>query len=161
VNAISGVVVQIVRVSWTKASRGGEGAAVRNATPPGVVLPEAWTPTSFHQVIYDEADGFRPRSRSVPLESLDDRIRIDLREGAPVARVDPPFGFTYRGHHPTVPLRHGRWVRWLQNARWTSATGHGDWRYTTESVNIAVGPVEPDVFCGAPGKVIDERVSLR
>lgn len=158
---MSAVVIQIVRVSWTKASRGGEAAAVRNASPLGVALPGELTTTSFHRVVFDETDTFTPRGRCIPLEELDDRIRLDIRNAVPVVRVDPLFGFTYRGYHPSVPLHPGRWVRWLQNARWTSATGHGDRRYTTETVNIAIAPVEPDVFLGEPGKVIDERVSLR
>ncbi|RPF22245.1 hypothetical protein [Myceligenerans xiligouense] len=160
-SAIADVVIQIVRVSWTKASRGAEGAAARRAAPLGLVLPDELTTASFHQVVFDETDAFTPESRRLPSELLDDRIRIDIHDAGPVVRVGPLFGFTYRGYHPSVRLRPGRWVRWLQNARWTSATGHGDWRYTAETVNVAIAPVELGVFMGEPDKVIDERVSLR
>jgi hypothetical protein len=160
-SAVVDVVIQIVRVSWTKASRGGEGAAARSATPLGLALPGALTTASFHQVVFDETDAFTPQSRCLPSELLDGRIRIDAHGAGPVVRVGPLFGFTYCGYHPSVRLRPGRWVRWLQNARWTSAAGHGDWHYTAETVNIAVAPVEPGVFMGEPDKVIDERASLR
>lgn len=117
---------------------------------------------TFHHVVFDEADDFTPRSRCIPLEWLDDRIRLTERESNAFAQVGAlPFGFTQRGNSPTVPLRPGRWVRWLQNARWSSATGHGDWHYTAETVNIALGSVESAVFAGDPGKAIDERVALR
>lgn len=155
------VVIQVLCVTWSKASRGGEGAVARSATPLGLALPGELTAASFHQVVFDEIGAFAPRSRCIPLEQLDDRIHVDTHSAVPVVRVGPLFGFSYRGHHPLVPLHPTRWVRWMQNARWTSATGHGDWRYTTEILNIAVAPVESDVFLGEPGKLIDQRVSLR
>lgn len=155
------VVIQVLCVTWSKASRGGEGAVARSATPLGLALPGELTAASFHQVVFDEIGEFTPRSQCLPLEQLDDRIHIDTHDTVPVVRVGPLFGFGYRGYRPPVPLYPTRWIRWMQNSRWTSVTGHGDWRYTTEIVNIAVARVKPDVFLGEPGKLIDERVSLR
>ncbi|MGW2090658.1 hypothetical protein [Promicromonospora sukumoe] len=161
-NEATNVVVQIIRVSWTKESRGGPGAQARNAVADGVRLPETWTPGSFHQVIHAEVDGFQPRSTCMPLARLDDRIQIDASEDGLRVRVHPlSLGLTYRGFHPRVQLRPGRTVRWLQNARWSSATGHGDWHYEAEAVNIAHGPAEHEMFDGPPDKVVDERMHLR
>lgn len=161
-NEATNVAVQIIRVLWTQESRGGPGAEMRNAVANGMSLPTTWAPASFHQVIYGEADGFKPHSACVPLARLDDRVQIDASDDGLWVRVHPlRLGLTYRGFHPRVQVRPGRTVRWLQNARRISATGHGDWYYEAEAVNIAHGPVDREVFDGPPDKIVDERMHLR
>ncbi|MFD7026104.1 hypothetical protein [Promicromonospora sukumoe] len=161
-NDATNVVVQIIRVSWTKESRGGPGAQARNAVAEGMQLPATWTPGSFHQVTHAEVDGYQPRSTCMPLARLDDRIQTVVSEEALWVQVHPLcLGLAYRGFHPRVRVRPGRTVRWLQNARWSTATGHGDRHYEAEAVNIAHWPAEHEVFDGPPDKIVDERMHLR
>lgn len=53
------IVVQRVRTSWTKASRGGAGAAMRSAAPTTFPLPTGLT-SALHDVSMQEADLFVP-----------------------------------------------------------------------------------------------------
>src|SRR5918911_4645612 len=61
------ILVQAICVQWTKASRGGSGAARRNAIPEAFPLP-AQLPTSprstylLHSVFVAEQDGFEVRA---------------------------------------------------------------------------------------------------
>jgi uncharacterized protein YbdZ (MbtH family) len=55
------IVVQWVRTSWTKRSRGGVAATRRNAVPVGFELP-AVSPPLVHEVVMGEHDDFQPRS---------------------------------------------------------------------------------------------------
>ncbi|MFF3334146.1 hypothetical protein ACFYWX_32135 [Streptomyces sp. NPDC002888] len=64
------VTVQWVRTSWTKQSRGGAAAALRNAAPVGFVLPHGVAPLA-HTVRMQERDDFTlfalpPRRRRPP-----------------------------------------------------------------------------------------------
>jgi hypothetical protein len=53
------VVVQGVRTSWTKRSRGEPVAARRNAAPAAFPLPPV-QPPFVHEVLMGEHDGFQP-----------------------------------------------------------------------------------------------------
>lgn len=53
------VVAQWVQTSWTKRSRGGSTAAVRNVAPVGFALPVRRYPV-VHKVLMDEAHEFEP-----------------------------------------------------------------------------------------------------
>lgn len=64
VAAAGTIVVQAIRVAWTKATRGSQGGTVRNSLPRALPLPEAIPPSSepayfTNLVIYDEEDAFR------------------------------------------------------------------------------------------------------
>jgi hypothetical protein len=53
----------------------------------------------------------------------------------------------------------GSWLRWQINYR--SPTGFdGQWIYHLHTINIAAGPVAPDVFLGVPDRYISELASL-
>jgi hypothetical protein len=80
------VVAQWVRTSWTKRSRGGPAAAVRNAVPVGFVLPVRRCPV-VHEVVMDEAHESEPRASlrdgqpdrtGVLLKESNGRLRVEL-----------------------------------------------------------------------------------
>lgn len=62
------VVVQRIVTSWTKRSRGGALAALRNRTPEALVLPKALVATSarclHHDVWFEERDAFNERAET-------------------------------------------------------------------------------------------------
>ncbi|MEV5764536.1 hypothetical protein AB0L34_08175 [Micromonospora sp. NPDC052213] len=157
------VTAQWVRTSWTKRSRGGPPAALRNAAPVGFVLPTLRCP-AVHEVSMDEARGFEPRESSrdgqpdradVLLKEIDGRLRVEL--------AVTPWGMPRRWRRPpAVWLRRGEWVRWQINYRfsWPMARG-GAWSYRMDTLNLAYGPTTVDVFTGNPTRLVDERGLLR
>ncbi|MFD5572676.1 hypothetical protein [Streptomyces cadmiisoli] len=155
------ITVQWIKTSWTKQSRGGEGAARRNEAPTSFVLPQV-SPGSAHFVQMSERDGFEPRPSQkgfreigVNLRDEGDRLRV-------LARVEPIFGLPPRPRRPpAVRLLSGQWVRWQLNYRFTSALGIRGWSYWLDTFNIAYGPVDRDVFLSEPTVIVDERGPVR
>jgi hypothetical protein len=80
------IVVQWIRTSWTKRSRGGAEAARRNAAPMGFALPNTLESSFLHKVVMCERDGFAPFSSLGKLDEVDmqlleadDRLRVQPR----------------------------------------------------------------------------------
>ncbi|MFB9890200.1 hypothetical protein [Planobispora takensis] len=158
------VVVQWVRTSWTKQSRGGPPAALRNALPVAFELPDAPRPF-VHEISMREIDGFRPHWSVGPLPGGGSRS-VRLREADGRLLVHPliPAMFTLpprRRRPPGVRLDPGQWVRWQLNYRFSSAAGMAGWSYHLHTLNLAYGPAEPEVFLGTPTRYVDERGPLR
>ncbi|WP_439383512.1 hypothetical protein [Amycolatopsis lexingtonensis] len=155
------ITAQWVRVSWTKHSRGGPAAAVRNAVPAGFALP-ALPAGAAHVVRLREADGFTPvpsverlRDLAVDLGEADGRLRVK-------PRVDGLFGIPPRERRPpAVKLARGEWLRWRLNYRFSSAAGMRDWSYWLDTFNIGYGELPADAFLGEPAHSVDERGPVR
>lgn len=156
------ITVQWIRTSWTKASRGGEGASRRNAAPIGFALPPAETTTSAHVIRMHERDGFEPYDTQedrgkvdVQLREVDGRLRV-------LPRVQPLSALPPRPRRPpAVRLAPGQWVRWQLNYRFSSALGIRDWSYWLDTFNIAYGPMSAGAFLSTPTVLIDEQGPLR
>ncbi|MEV6998526.1 hypothetical protein AB0N62_12645 [Streptomyces sp. NPDC093982] len=153
-------VVQRVRTSWTKKSRGGSEAARRNAVPTAFLLPSGLS-SALHEVAMRESDSFEPR---VQVRDLSAPGTI-LREIDGLLRVDPPevsmFAMPRRNRRPpAVRLAPGQWLQWQINYRFVGSCD-GAWSYRLETLNILYGPAMPDVFLGVPARRVDERRSLR
>lgn len=155
------VVVQRVRTSWTKASRGGAGAAARNAAPTVFLLPLGLK-SGLHEVDMQESDAFRPKPSE---QDLSDPGLV-LRETDGLLRVHPPetsiFSMPRRNRRPpSVRLAPGQWLQWQINYRFVGSTG-GPWSYRLDTYNISYGPASPKVFLGTPPtRSVDERGFLR
>lgn len=153
------VIAQWVRVKWTKESRGGPGAARRNAVPEAFGLPSVRAPLT-HTVVLDERDGFAPVEtfdyvlpdpEDVRLTRVDGRLRVQL-----VARSGAPK----RTHRPTIWLERGEWARWQINYRFSGYSI--EWTYRLDTLNIAYGDVKPGAFTDSvPDRYVDERARLR
>jgi hypothetical protein len=160
---IAGVdaIVQVVRTSWTKRSRGGLEAARRNAAPEGLVLPTT-RPPLVHEVLIDEAVGFEPREVARGELAAVELVQLRLEHG--LLRVQcpvTPWGMPRRWRRPpAVRLAPGEWLRWQVNYRFAGSCG-GDWSYRLDTLNVAHGPVAPEVFLGVPTRHVDERAGLR
>ncbi|MFE7275028.1 hypothetical protein [Streptomyces sp. NPDC057623] len=153
-------VVQRVRTSWTKKSRGGPEAARRNAAPTAFLLP-AGLSCALHEVAMGESESFEPRTW---VTDLSDPGTI-LREVDGLLRVDPPkvtmFGMPRRDRRPpAVRLAPGQWLQWQINYRIVGSCS-GEWSYRLETFNVVHGSATPDVFLGVPTRRVDERRSLR
>ncbi|MEU3528086.1 hypothetical protein AB0E62_30175 [Streptomyces sp. NPDC038707] len=154
------VIVQRVRTSWTKVSRGGTRAALRNAAPIAFSLPPGLT-SALHDVSLRESDSF------VPYTSVRDLSDpgLGLRESDGLLRVHRPettvFGMPRRTRRPpALRLAPGQWVQWQINYRFVGTWG-GPWSYRLDTFNVAYCPASLEVFLGAPTHRVDERARLR
>ncbi|MFI0960567.1 hypothetical protein ACH4S8_03950 [Streptomyces sp. NPDC021080] len=155
------ITVQWVKTSWTKQSRGGEAAALRNALPVGFALPRIPS-GSAHFVHMSEHDGFEPRSGRTELREVGVSLRNEGDRLRVLARVEPLFGLPPRPRRPpAVRLLPGQWVRWQLNYRFSSALGIRGWSYWLDTFNIAYGPVDREVFLSEPTVIIDECGPVR
>ncbi|MEQ0563670.1 hypothetical protein ABJI51_31720 [Amycolatopsis sp. NEAU-NG30] len=148
------VVAQRVRTTWSKRSRGGPAAAVRNRVPAAFPLPEG---AVVHEVDVDESTGFVPRFR-LP----DELDGVTLREAGGELTVWlglAPMSWPRREWRPEpVCLRPGEWLRWQINYRFGSTCECGGaWRYRLETLNVAYGTD----FTGTPARTVVERGDLR
>ncbi|MEV7026357.1 hypothetical protein [Kitasatospora sp. NPDC093558] len=154
------LVVQRIRTSWTKASRGGPGAAIRNAAPTAFALPEGLT-SALHAISMRESDAFAPHMSVADLSDPG----VVLKESDGLLRVHrpevTPFGMPLRNRRPpAVRLAPGEWLRWQINHRFAGGW-EGAWTYRLDTFNIAYCPTSPDVFLGTPTHHIDELAYLR
>ena len=159
--------VQVVRLSWTKAARGGESARARNAVPvafevPAADLVGAEGVLCVHGSHWGDGNGFaepfRSERRRVPLadgfavgcvtvsadaEGLLVRYRYEpATGGAPDRRPYNPAGH----REPTTRVllvRDGEWVRVCYNGRFSSDDS-GGWWYEQVTANVAWFASEPD-----------------
>lgn len=156
------VTVQWIRTSWTKQSRGGAAAALRNAVPVGFAVPSAPLPAVAHVVRMHERDGFDPFDGLEDLRKVDVRLREADGRLQVFPRVQPLFAIPPRSRRPpAVNLVPGQWVRWQLNYRFSSAAGVRGWSYWLDTFNVAYGPVSADAFLSTPTVFIDERGPLR
>ena len=157
-------VVQWVRTSWTKQSRGEPGATRRNAAPTAFPLPPTQTPF-VHQILMAEHDDFQPHAtvrEGLPDSSPDSGVL--LREDNGLLRVQltvKPYGMPRRWRRPpAVRLAPGDWLRWQINYRF-AGTHDGDWTYQLDTLNIAHGPAPANLFLGTPHHHVNELATLR
>ncbi|KZM36523.1 hypothetical protein [Oerskovia enterophila] len=154
--------LQVVTTRWTKRSRGGDAATVRNATPVAFRLPAGSAPL-VHAVEMHEEHGFRP-VESIGGPATAETVSLRVREGQLTVFVPVPAWHAIPPRPrrpPAVRLAPGEWVRWQLNFRFSSLAGMQDWSYWQDTVNVACGPVSRDVFLGTPTYRVDERGSLR
>ncbi len=157
-------VVQWVRTSWTKQSRGGAEASRRNAAPTAFLLPTV-RPQFTHEVRMDERDDFQPQFAIK--DGLPDSASpsgVLLHEANGLLRVQltvTPYGTPRRWRRPPAQrLAPGEWLRWQINYRFTRECG-GEWTYLLDTLNIALCPARTDLFLGTPTRHVNELATLR
>lgn len=153
---MSEIFVQRVSVTWTKRSRGAEGASERSRTPKGLAWPSP--DARLHDVSSDEHDGFELRiatARTVPSLVADG---LSLRQGQGRLTLLPqvdPFGMPQRHRRPPrAGLSPGEWLRWSINYRF--GLDHG-WTYKLITWNVAYLDDRPgELFLTSPTRSVDE-----
>jgi hypothetical protein len=156
---VTTVLAQWVRTSWTTASRGGPEATRRNAAPIGFALPDTRAPL-VHEVRMDEGSEFAPEQTIT--HATPTGVRLTESDGLLRVQLDPDiFGLPRRWRRrPAVRIAPGEWLRWQINYRFT-LFGDGTWTYRLDTLNLANGLADPNVFLGTPTRHIDERAQLR
>ncbi|MBE8523749.1 hypothetical protein ILP97_40740 [Amycolatopsis sp. H6(2020)] len=152
------VVAQRVRTTWTKRSRGGPSASVRNRVPIAFSLPPG---AGLHEVNVDESTGFEPRFAGRPIAGLDDLLLREADGVLSVLVIPSPWGYPARKWRPSpIRLERGEWLRWQVNLRFGSTCACGsDWSYRLETLNLAYGG--PADFTGKPTRSVTELGDLR
>jgi hypothetical protein len=160
--------LQLLTTEWTKESRGGSGARLRNTTPQGVVLPESLIGADdgtlrIHHVYFSERNNFLPREgtntrsgrstfeemEAFRVERTEEGVRVLLDHG----RMGLPGAHEWswemaRGnqYEELLSVRPGEWGRAVYNERisyWE--TSH--WGYCKHVLNVGLlRDASPDVF---------------
>ncbi|MEU4704635.1 hypothetical protein [Nonomuraea dietziae] len=156
------IVVQWVRIYWTKDSRGGPGAVRRSALPEAFPLPEA-EPPFVHEVLMLERDDFSP-SMTVT-SGLPPETKVELTEADGHLHIlpvrDPPEwannGLDLAWRPAAVTMRPRQTLRWQLNHRFTTERG---WCYRLDTLNVSYGHRTAEVFLHPPTHRVDERSHL-
>ena len=150
------VVIQHVHSIWTKQSRGGENARIRNAVPAAVALPPDLRPATFmlHHAEYAESSDF---VQSNTVKSADDFAALDIRDLEITLTTDVlSVRFLRDGNNAACPspyphadvfaLSESQWGRLTYNGRYT-AWNTGNWWYEKTVYNIGwLSEVDRSVF---------------
>jgi len=157
----SAVVVQRVLTRWSKESRGGEQAAIRNAQPNAFALPAVAT---WHSVEMDERGAFaqiEEYAEAVPI-AVADELSLRIR-GDRLSVLPQVSAFWMPKRHRRPPRRSigvGETLRWTLNYR--LGLDH-EWSYGLITWNLAflTRGIDPGLFLVEPTVSIDERAALR
>ena len=126
---------QRVGTTWTKASRGGAGAAARNQCPSAFRLP---VDAVWHSVDMAEENQFEPLHESADVVPASVREELSLRiRGAQLTMLPQVSAFWIPRRHrrpPRHPVSRGTWLRWTINYR--LGLDHG-WSYGLVTWNTA------------------------
>ena len=154
------IVVQVVRIVWTKASRGAPHATARNALPRA--FPLAGNPGPYvlerHRLVETAPGTFtaseveRATSLTVPrreaellIDAREDRLRLGLQWRSGMLGTGQPRRPDRRR---AIELRPGQTARLVVNGRHASSAGQ--W-YTQDTFNVAlVNELAPGLFTDAP-----------
>ncbi len=158
--------IQVVRLSWSKAARGGPGARARNAVPAafevpadlvgaeGVLCVDAlhWGDrNTFAEPFWSERSrapltaGYAVGCVAVSAEAEGLLVRYRYEPaagGAPDRRAFNPAGHR-ESTTRTLPVRDGQWVRVCYNGRF-SDIDTGAWWYEQVTANVAWFVGEPN-----------------
>lgn len=181
------IAIQVIQTTWTKASRGGQGAERRNAVPDAYSLPlpdqrkvSPQPQYARHQLRCAECEEFRPTPQQLVTDEMRgtliiDRLSIHPPDSADILRVTyqprRPAHLTYArdqsgeyrpGGQEALALRLGEWGQIRYN--WRHHTLYdGDWWYDLWVVNVGYfTELHTDAFLGdAPSKVYSQLSRLR
>ena len=162
------VIIQVIRTTWTKRSRGHPGSVARAAVPEAMVVAgvDATGPVVVDSVVAVEHDGFAPTRTSERFDGIPARVAnvvvdadaavVTVTRKAELGRGWP----TRRRDVHAFDLAVGETGRLLRNHR-MSGSSIG-WSYEKVVVNVAfLEAFDAGVFTrGQPTHVLDEQESL-
>ena len=161
------VLTQWQRISWSAASRGGDGARTRTAAVQPTDPPRAALPF-VHEIRLSDRTGYRPQDT---LEAgLPADVELRQEQGRLYVRpILPRYGLPVRNRRPPgCRLDPGGWLQWQVNYRFHAdidrigepAAEHPGWFYRWDILRLAFRPGPGDPFDGEPAHRIDERADL-
>lgn len=177
------LIVQHIAVTWTKASRGGEDARLRNSVPEVLILPpeicELQRTVRLHAVAAEESSRFRPDSRcsdfgdpqhvnlkGFELKSDGVGVEVFYKRDPGNAAVGNRWTLDEAGstewRTPAFRLDLGQWGQAMSNGRF-AGVDTGNWWYEKSVLNVALVE-EPDLelfLRTRPAQRFVELASLR
>ncbi|GAB5407292.1 MAG: hypothetical protein Aurels2KO_55230 [Aureliella sp.] len=139
------ILIQYVQTVWTKSSRGGDAARVRNAVPDALALPSTIRDAPFvlHHARFVERDNFIQTDRFCSGTCFSDLSLDDLKLILAPDSVTVRFRRNGNNTARTIPhpftdvftLAESQWGRLTYNGRFT-AWNTGNWWYEKSVVNI-------------------------
>ncbi len=143
------LIVQRITTEWTKASRGGDSAAERNATPNALRLPPLASAVPDY-ILHD--------IRFLEWENYECHSEVRGSEARTLVRIEPLFiratkelvttRFVWSWHHCGAPERNshelfqlsvGQWGRFTCNGRFGAESSSGrEWGYHKTVFNVAL-----------------------
>ena len=139
------VLIQHVHSLWTKQSRGGDAARIRNAVPDALPLPPSVRAAPFvlHHALFVERDDFVQADvirtgdsfadldlKDLELSITPDSLNIRFHRNVNNAARSTPYPFT-----DVFSLSESQWGRLTYNGRFT-AWNTGNWWYEKSVFNI-------------------------
>jgi hypothetical protein len=135
-------------------------ATRRNSVPLAFPLPVVASPV-LHEVNATEVKGFEPSATLSHVLPYRNHAQLDEQDGKlRVFLIASAWGMPKRHRRPpAVRLARDEWVRWHINYRFVDHCA-GEWWYRLDTLSVAFGQVDADVFLGEPSRVVDERDRL-
>lgn len=169
------IIIQNIKTVWTKKSRGGKLASLRNGVPEAVALhPEEINRGGkfiFHSLVYHESDGFRKPVIDSTADVSGERfesggVTVEFAAGQLVVKYEynykcgAPARFGPGGipHHKTFQLNLNEFGRVLYNGRFSDEY----WWYEKQVFNIGrFDKPQANVFTASkPLHLIDDIAAL-
>lgn len=165
------LLIQRIVANWTKRSRGGEQAILRNSVPEALVVPE-FEPSEGRYVVHDvrfsERSNFRAHSELAYRDLKPSLTIAPLHLNWSRSALSVRFMWTYhevgapeRESHGAFRLCAGQWGRFRCNGRFGAETTRGqEWLYRKSVINIAIGnTIARDVFVASAPEVDHDRLA--
>ena len=165
------LVVQRIRIEWTKASRGGEGATLRNALPEICPLPplrQVGGEYLFHDIHFREWDQFACRETLAESKIPGHLDLSPLFLHVAPDRIQAKFlwswkdcGAPERDSHDLFSLALGEWAQFRCNGRFGPQTpGESSWWYRKSIFTIAfIEEFDAGIFSSQPATSA-ERIAV-
>lgn len=166
------LIVQRITTEWTKASRGGDSATKRNATPNAMQLPPLAGASSgylLHDIRYLEWEHFECHADVVESD-FQTHIRIEP-VFLHVTREHVTARFVWSWHHCGAPERDshdlfhlslGQWGRFTCNGRFGAESSSGrEWGYHKTVFNVALTELfDKNLFIETTPDAEDSRLAV-
>lgn len=155
--------VQTIHITWTKTSRGGKLAALRNRIPKQfpLVIPEEFPAVVWQKISFSERDQFATPSQQVTPFASNERfgchnaivvsdgdsavLTYRYQQGAPAPRFFDKTGTCVSPEH-SIRIGPNQWASVEYNGRF-SDVDTGNWWYEQMVVNVAFGDaIDPQIF---------------
>jgi hypothetical protein len=165
------ILIQRITTEWTKASRGGRGATVRNSFPEAFPVPPfdaTISPFVVHTVRFREWENFERHEDLNGFGSATDAhiepIRIYNHNDHLVVRFVWDWmqcGAPERESHEIFQLVPGKWARFVCNGRFGPTSSSGCvWHYHKTVFNIAFNQSpDADLFVATMPQSVQNRLA--
>jgi hypothetical protein len=164
------MIIQRIKVEWTKASRGATGARRRNKIAEAFRLPEETEPIQdivFHDLGFDEKKEFcchvgpdilaaNEQLKIAPLHVRLSRGLLELR----FVWTKEACGAPERNSHDLFRLKIDQWGRFVCNGRFSKDWDISEWTYHKTVFNVAhVAEYDRDLFLSTTPNAATQRLS--